>query len=456
MKRSIAAVLLIASSLAQAAPFTDVELAQTLQSHDRGMIYVWSPLMPLSIQGLEEARRVATEMGLGFTAVVDAQSASLVPQADSLESNRLLELGVLNHFPTVAVYEAGALSRHLIPGYEVPAGLKVYVNAALNLGPQPQRKRRNPNKPVLLEGVRATRSRNIVRLNQRPQYFFKASADGRYLSYTLPPADPLLNPGTNNIHNVSSGTVTEVPGPWDPVFNIDADVMTLPIRALGRGVHYGFYSVRDLLRTGKRTPFLAEDTELKGLYQSVAVLDQDRATVTYRIITEGTGMHGMRDYIYTRATQSIVPTTPAGLLCTNFNLKLPMIAKNGLEVGALDVDSQTTGIFRIGAGGTCTKVLDLGIRTGKTNFSHDGTQVTFHIYSGTSDELVVANYVMVPTAQYSSNIFVLDRATNTISKITNNTQANALYPDFLRNGQVVYAYYAHNQTNMEFRFVELR
>ncbi len=257
------------------------------------------------------------------------------------------------------------------------------------------------------------------------------------------------------MRHVSSGIVTDIPGPWDPVFNVDADLMTLPMRN-GRTTHYGFYLFRDLLSLGKTATPIFEDPELKGLYQSTSILSKTDTHTNYRIITEGTGVHGVRDYTYELGTRNFAPTGPSRLLCTNFQLKLPMIAKNGLEVGALDLTTQTTGIFRIEDDGTCTKVLDLGIRTGKTNFSHDGNLVTFHIYSETAPEFVATGFIDNPGSEYVSNVYVLDRKTNTISKITNNTAANALYPDFLRNGRVVYAYYPHEQTSMEFRFVELR
>src|SRR5262245_11283098 len=61
-----------------ATAFTDDDLRSLVRENEAGMIYVWSPSMPLSIRGLEEARAAATTLGIAFTAVVaDATPAEL-------------------------------------------------------------------------------------------------------------------------------------------------------------------------------------------------------------------------------------------------------------------------------------------------------------------------------------------------------------------------------------------
>src|SRR3954469_4275183 len=55
---------------ALAAGFTDRTLRQLLADSGSGMIYVWSPRMPLSIAGIREAESAARSLGVRFTAVV--------------------------------------------------------------------------------------------------------------------------------------------------------------------------------------------------------------------------------------------------------------------------------------------------------------------------------------------------------------------------------------------------
>src|SRR3982751_4171633 len=50
--------------------FTDDRLRELLNTTRDGMIYVWSPGMPLSITGLREAKAAADSLGIAFSAVV--------------------------------------------------------------------------------------------------------------------------------------------------------------------------------------------------------------------------------------------------------------------------------------------------------------------------------------------------------------------------------------------------
>ncbi|MBT7610997.1 MAG: hypothetical protein HN576_14640 [Bacteriovoracaceae bacterium] len=110
--------------------FTDAELINSLSQNKKGIIYIWSPNMPLSVTGLKYLKKHAKKMGVHVTAVVDPNS----PKSDidalvtsgkidkealrPLESYDLIQRGGLIHFPAFFSYENGKLSRAPKLGYE--------------------------------------------------------------------------------------------------------------------------------------------------------------------------------------------------------------------------------------------------------------------------------------------------------------------------------------------------
>jgi hypothetical protein len=105
--------------------FTDADLSKLLRATDSGMIYIWSPRMPLSIRGLGEARGAARRLGISLTALAaDALPSEVhgarVP-ADGkrlVESLELMYRGATLHYPTVLFFKHSALAGLAIPGYK--------------------------------------------------------------------------------------------------------------------------------------------------------------------------------------------------------------------------------------------------------------------------------------------------------------------------------------------------
>lgn len=466
IKAAVTAGFLLSTLSAGAKPFTDQDLKRHLSSHQDGIIYIWNPLMPLSALGLKEARQLAREMKIGFVDIVDPTFGAEAG-SDSLASQRLVDLGVMNHYPAVVVHRRGLLKSTVIHGYEVPEGLRVYLNTISKtkeassahrtslqtfVGPQTNNfDDSSPLSPTLLKPTLV----DEVKFKYLPSFFFKVSSDGAWLSLTIPTSyDQAASGGKNYLVNSKAGLVKEVPGPWDPVFNLDTDTMTLPIRGSGRDIYYGMYNFQDLVEQGPSTRPLYQDPSLKGLYQSVGVLKRSADVVKYRIIAEGAAAHAMRDYTYNKSTKDFAPAGDLKSLCPNMRIKLPMISKDGLEVGGLDMSTGTTGVFSIGINGECKKVLDLKIKTGKVNFSHDKRYLTYHVYSTTA-AAVTEDFVAFPSASYTSDIFVHDRLKKKTFQLTQNERDNALYPEFLKNGQVVYAHYPRTTAlGVYFRFLK--
>jgi hypothetical protein len=292
-----------------------------------------------------------------------------------------------------------------------------------------------------------------VAVNGVPTFFFKVSPDGKYFSYTLPsnPSQPAAG-GENHILDTASGKTVLIPGPWDPVFNVGSDYITIPKRVSGNKVYYEFYKVKDVLKYGRNASPIGEDRNLTGLYQSVGVLNKTENYIDYRVITERPGSHSMRDYRFDLELDKVEALRSERSLCPNKEVKLPMISKNGLEIGALDVDSGKTTIFSIDESGKCSKLFDLGDKYGKVNFSHDSKKLTFHKYNTNSPD-ITNGYVAIPSSNTTSDIYIYDRSLSKLTRLTSNTSSNALYPDFLESGKLAYIDHPHDQAREQAHFV---
>ncbi len=132
------------SSLAQEKKFTDIELKKILRTQKSGLIYVWSPGMPLSEKGLVEAEKLCAQNKINFVALSDPQSNLFIKDASTYDdlrkqslahpmaSMQLQELGTLDHFPAMIFFKDGKIVKPILHGYESIEGMKIFLNTYLN------------------------------------------------------------------------------------------------------------------------------------------------------------------------------------------------------------------------------------------------------------------------------------------------------------------------------------
>lgn len=413
----------------------DSYLKELMKKNKAGLIYVWSPRMPLSVQGLEEARRAAADAGIAF---VEARDPHAGPAADSqliLNSNRLLELGVSNHFPTIAFFKDGKVLPTLVPGYESREQLGNLMDTILsNHSVEMVNKGAAKNVEVSQLALTEIRAYSNPRV---PEYFYKVRSNGLMISYS--------SDGTNYLFDLANNSEITLPGVYDPVFNLGTDTMLFP---MGRG--YNFHSLKKW-RAGDLQPLLVDET-LLGVYQSAGLLKAEEGKIVFRVISEQLGNHLTRDYSYSPSEDAITPLgDSAKTLCSNFSIKLPIISKNGLEVGGVDLIAKKTSVWKIISDGTCEKVEELSLITGKLNFSYDSRFVTYHIYA--TDH---ADYETRPDSNHQANVYVYDRQTKKTYQITNNIGLNSMYPDFTQAGELVFADYPHSGDGARYRFLNFQ
>ncbi|MBD64955.1 MAG: hypothetical protein CME62_07090 [Halobacteriovoraceae bacterium] len=110
--------------------FQKEDLAQLLQKNEKGMIYIWSPHMPLSIAGIKEIKKAAKKTKMPVTILLD-QNVSREFAKKTLKSHGLSESylksyntielalrGASLHLPSVLLYKNHQIVRRAKPGHE--------------------------------------------------------------------------------------------------------------------------------------------------------------------------------------------------------------------------------------------------------------------------------------------------------------------------------------------------
>ena len=139
-------VVLLATALAVAgcsrATFTDADLAALRQSAERTVVYVWSPHMPLSVDGYEEIAAAAAEHELALVPLLFSESdrdfavreaARVGIPRDGLrevDSDELRSRNALVHAPTMIVFDERGVSPAL-PGYRNAEGYADFIREFL-------------------------------------------------------------------------------------------------------------------------------------------------------------------------------------------------------------------------------------------------------------------------------------------------------------------------------------
>ena len=124
--------------------FTDERLKALLKRSKDGLIYSWSPQMPLSAGSLAEVRKTASTLHLPLTLVLDPSAdrrlaesfarANRFPAESTLpmQSLELLHRGMGEHYPSLIVYRKGEVVGRAFPGYKSSERYMAFVNSRLS------------------------------------------------------------------------------------------------------------------------------------------------------------------------------------------------------------------------------------------------------------------------------------------------------------------------------------
>lgn len=117
-------------------PFTKGdEYLKDVIKDKKGIIYLWSPQMPLSIRGISSVKAAAKSLGL--TAIILMDNSNKIPQYmnKNIEVNSF-ELRMRNaylHFPSIMAFENGKLKNTVKYGYENKDEYKKDLKKMFNL-----------------------------------------------------------------------------------------------------------------------------------------------------------------------------------------------------------------------------------------------------------------------------------------------------------------------------------
>jgi len=124
-------------------PFTDDDARRLVAGEQGGIVFVWSPHMPLSVDAFHTVAEVARRMGLSFTPLRDPMSdagyaAAVASEAglpaDALRTFTSVELTFRQlglHAPAVLVYDGGRFAGLAVPGYREAAGFQSAISERL-------------------------------------------------------------------------------------------------------------------------------------------------------------------------------------------------------------------------------------------------------------------------------------------------------------------------------------
>ncbi|HEY9228497.1 MAG TPA: hypothetical protein VIP11_17720 [Gemmatimonadaceae bacterium] len=428
---------------AMARAFGDEQLRALVRDTPAGVVYVWSPRMPLSVLGVAEAKAAAAELGVAFTAIVAEASPDELRDADSLITRSMssLELVYRNatiHYPSIIFYRDGRLLGSGVPGFK---RRETYVALARDAFAGEKIEHTSSIPTLWVDHKAQVKTTRTVQTIRSVGFFFKPVAGTDFVSYTSKDAAFLFHLGERREQRI--------PGNVDPVPTPDGRLLTRP------GLL--FYPMRSLI-AGDDTPAF-KDSELPDEYQTASILKRTKDVTRYRVVTGWRMGARLRDYDVTfdrdgkpvRFQPLGEPTVP----CPDRQFSLPISAKASKEIGVYDKRTLSNHVIEVTDDGGCVDVLDLGFASGKLSFSYDGTRIAFATSRINTD--ADGNFLK-PEETFYKDALVLYRKTGRIVSLSANRPLSGMtFPEFLPDGRIMILDQASRMRTTEvFRVVEVK
>lgn len=414
--RFLIIVYLFLNQLAAAQTFyTSRDFQHDVATHSKIIFYFVSAGMPLSISGLKNTLAVAKTMGYEVQALNDpvepVTNFNGQPIPVAVPASYTSAAGVPLHFPIILIYKNGQICGPAIPGYKSLTGYQQIISFYDHQCGKRWQIRKTPSHLT----VNSFHSASIIMETPIPReniaYYFKP-IDNDWITYhTLKQI---------YFFNRKTGSEFMAPGQFDGFATPDAGFLTIPgpLR---------FFSLAKIWADPNNAVNLQpdfSDINMKDEYQSIGMISDSENTRTYRVVTAWIAAVAFRNYSLNKTTGEITPENQAKNICKSSPLSLPMLSKNGLLLGAHSNADALTKIISIGVTGSeCTHVQDLGFKTGKVSFSHDGNQIGFV----TKEDDAISAYVYHLQTKSLTLLMTVSEAKNEY----------LVFPDFLPNGNVL-------------------
>jgi hypothetical protein len=407
----------------------------------RGLVYAWTPRMPLSRSGIPSIVEAARSLGVP---VVLVSTEELLDYAEGHHeaateglalADEMLAAGALAHAPALVVHVHGAAVGAAILGYKRAEAYASLVAARLSGepggmlgGPGPGPTTGAPRvAPAALEArptsvAQVMADREAVGL---PGAYFRWVPGTRLVAYEsgrsiylldLDDGENRIAPGWIDFVPTPDGRYFVTPGPEDEGLT--------------------FFDARDVFAAAERNRSMSvesifTDMRMRDQYPSVGILERDEAHTRYRVLTSWFEGLVYRDYeVRVNATTGAASVRPVGepiVPCDGYALSTPIMSQDGREVAARDERTGTTKIFAIQDERRCVEVLDFGVPTSKVAWHASGRRVAF------------ATPRRGRGGSGGAGIFVFDRDTGAITAVPGSEGASRLaFPDFVGEAAVVF------------------
>jgi hypothetical protein len=400
-----------------------------------GVVYFWSPRMPLSRLAIPNVEQAARSLGASLTLVGFedleryAESGSLGTSDSPELAEAMLAAGTLSHAPALVVHRGGRLVGPAILGYKEAVAYETMIETRLAEGASGAAMRQS----ALLEQSAVAEPGPVSLTDYRaigvPGAYFRwvpgrqalaYESAGRVYLLDLVEGESRLAPGTIDFIPSPDGRYFVTPGP--------------------RNVGLGFFDADEVFdaliqeRSDAVEPVFV-DRQMRDQYPSVGILAQDETSVRYRVMTSWFEGLRYRDYeIRHRADGTPAEVRALGapvVPCAGMSLSTPIMSQDGLEVAARDEASGTTKIFRILPEGRCEEALALGMPTRKVAWHASGRKLAFSTPRVRS--AARGNGGVGP------GIFVYDRDDRRVTRVADSDGASQLaFPDFVGADAIVF------------------
>ena len=396
-----------------------------------GIVYFWSPRMPLSRSGIPNVVEAARALGvplalastdelLDYAAGDDPSVAAGIPLADAM-----LEAGVLAHAPALVVHARGDVIGTAILGYKSAAAYTSLVASRLADGAPAG----GPTAPTAFARLalpptvpQATADFEALGL---PGAYFRWIPGTRLIAYESDRSIYFLDLADGQ-NRIAPGWIDFVPSP-------DGRYFVTPGPGDGG---LTFFDGREVLEATEQGRSMAvepifTDLRMRDQYPSVGILEKSESRTLYRVLTSWFEGLVYRDYDVrvnpATGASSVRPVGEPIVPCAGYALSTPIMSQTGREVAARDEATGTTKIFEILEGQSCREVLDLGAATSKVAWHASGQKLAF------------ATPRRGRGSSGGEGIFVFDRQTGTITSVPGSGGASRLaFPDFVGDASVVF------------------
>jgi hypothetical protein len=401
-----------------------------------GIIYFWSPRMPLSRAAIPNIVQAARTLGADLTLVGFeeleryAEGGGLDGSESAKQAETILVAGALTHAPSLVVHQGRQVVGPAIIGYKEAAAYETMIARRLS---------RPPAWRTLLEKTSLLEVSGVTDLRRASFTDYRAiGVPGAYFRW-VPGRQAIAYESAGRIYlmDLADGETSIAPGYVDFVPTPDGRYFVTPGQ---RNEGLVFYDADEIFeasasgRGGAVRPIFRDD-QMRDQYPSVGILAQDESSVRYRVMTSWFEGLVYRDYEI-RDVQRGGPATVRALgapvvPCDGMELSTPIMSQDGTEVAARDEASGTTKIFSILPGGRCEEALALGMPTRKVAWHSSGRKLAFstpRVRSASTGD-----------GGAEPGIFVYDRDERRVTRVADSEGASQLaFPDFVGEDAVTF------------------